>query len=134
MRHILWAALLGSLCLAAPVRADSLQAEIVAQLHEQGYRRVTVSRTFLGRIRINAELGHSLREIVVNPLTGEILRDMQVNASRHAGNRGTATGAEASFGSTSVDRGPGEGGGIVDRSGSADKGEGIGGDGAKAAE
>lgn len=134
MRHILWAALLGSLCLAAPVRADNLQAEIVAQLHEQGYRRVTVSRTFLGRIRINAELGQSMREIVMNPLTGEILRDMQVNASRHAGNRGAATDAAVSLGGTSVDRGPGEAGGIVDRSGSVDSGEGIGGEGAEAAE
>lgn len=119
MRHILWAALLGSLCLATPARAESLQAEIVAQLHEQGYRRVTVSRTWLGRVRINAELGGSLREIVVNPLTGEILRDMQVN-SRQAGNRETSgTGTAPGFGSTAA----GDSGGIVDRSGTGDGAE-----------
>ncbi len=51
-------------------------AEIVSQLRVMGYERFTVRRTLLGRIRIVAELPDAdTREIIVNPRTGEILRD-----------------------------------------------------------
>ena len=50
--------------------------EIVAQLQIMGYERFTIGRTLLGRIRIFAELpDDDSREIIVNPRTGEILRD-----------------------------------------------------------
>jgi hypothetical protein len=50
--------------------------EIVAQLRVMGYERFTIRRTLLGRIQIFAELPDAdSREIIVNPRTGEILRD-----------------------------------------------------------
>ena len=61
--------------LAMPATAAPTIEEIISQLESQGYRDVTVSRTWLGRIRIEAESGTHEREIVFNQRTGEILRD-----------------------------------------------------------
>ena len=58
-----------------PALAQSAQDSIVAQLSQQGFRNITVSRTFLGRTRILATSNDLRREIVFNPTTGEILRD-----------------------------------------------------------
>lgn len=61
--------------LAMPAAAAPTIEEIIAQLEAQGYTDVSVSRTWLGRIRIEAESGTHEREIVFNQRTGEILRD-----------------------------------------------------------
>ncbi len=58
-----------------PASAAPTVEEIIAQLEVQGYTDVSVSRTWLGRIRIEAESGTHEREIVFNQRTGEILRD-----------------------------------------------------------
>ena len=42
---------------------------------KQGYSDITTSQTWLGRTRIIAIGEDSRREIIVNPRTGEILRD-----------------------------------------------------------
>lgn len=60
---------------AMPASAAPTVEEIIAQLEAQGYTDVSVSRTWLGRIRIEAESGTHEREIVFNQRTGEILRD-----------------------------------------------------------
>lgn len=60
---------------AGGARADALSDRIVAQLRRQGYDSVTVSRTLLGRMRILASGAGQRREIILNPRTGEILRD-----------------------------------------------------------
>lgn len=49
---------------------------IARRLKSEGYTEISVSRTLLGRVRIVARRGRSLREIVLNPKTGEILRDV----------------------------------------------------------
>ncbi|MBS8229206.1 hypothetical protein [Vannielia litorea] len=59
----------------APAAAATVTEQIVAQLSEQGFKRIRVSRTLLGRARITASSRDYTREIVVNPATGEILRD-----------------------------------------------------------
>ena len=65
-----------SLMLAAsPAFADGLESDLVAQLRRQGFSQVEVSRTLLGRIRLVAQSDTRWREIIVNPSTGEILRD-----------------------------------------------------------
>ena len=64
-----------ALATALPAMAGSLPDEIVRQLRNQGFRNIRVSRTWLGRTRILAFRGEIRREIVVNPRTGEILRD-----------------------------------------------------------
>lgn len=41
-----------------------------------GYSDILVSRTLLGRVKIEADGDEGRREIIVNPRTGEILRDL----------------------------------------------------------
>lgn len=55
--------------------ADSFTDRITDQLRQQGYGEIVVTRTFLGRYRIVATTDRIEREIIVNPGTGEILRD-----------------------------------------------------------
>lgn len=59
---------------SVPTGAE-LQDAIVAQLQSQGFNRITIGRTFLGRVRITATSDRLEREIIFNPRTGEILRD-----------------------------------------------------------
>lgn len=51
-------------------------ARVVSQLHAQGYREISISKTWLGRTRIVAVSRELRREIVMNARTGEILRDL----------------------------------------------------------
>ncbi|MGQ0610185.1 MAG: hypothetical protein ACT4N9_03640 [Paracoccaceae bacterium] len=70
-------ALLGAGLFSASVAAAETYADlIVRQLVDQGYANVTVETTLLGRVRIRAEGEYGLREIILNPRTGEILRDL----------------------------------------------------------
>lgn len=48
---------------------------VVAQLTRQGFFNIAVDTTWLGRVRIVADRGDGKREIILNPRTGEILRD-----------------------------------------------------------
>ena len=72
MRHLLIA-----LFLLVPGlgHAQSVQDQIVTQLTTQGFTRIEVSRTLLGRVKIEARSDSLDRELVFNPSTGEILRD-----------------------------------------------------------
>lgn len=63
-----------SLCLAMPAKAATLET-IVQQLKDQGYTEIEIYRTWLGRIRIEAENSSHEREIILNRGTFEILRD-----------------------------------------------------------
>ena len=65
--------------MAAPATAKDIAAAWVEQLVLDGYDDIEVSRTWLGRTRIFAEKGEIEREIILNPSTGEVLRDY----SRH---------------------------------------------------
>jgi hypothetical protein len=70
--------LIGTMALAvtgAPVFAQSVVDGIVAQLTSQGYRNISVQKTLLGRAQIVGYKRSQRREIIVNPRTGEILRD-----------------------------------------------------------
>lgn len=64
--------------------AESFADQIVRQLRDQGLRDIEVSRTLLGRIRINAKGARGTREIILNPKTGEILRDIWLDADGNA--------------------------------------------------
>ena len=73
-----------SICLAATsVSAGSLQDSIVEQLQDQGFTRIQISRTLLGRSRIVATTKTMTREIVINPATGTILRDYWEDRSKN---------------------------------------------------
>jgi hypothetical protein len=69
-----------ALCFAAVPPVLAQQPETVAQvlraLRSQGYHEIWFERTLLNRVRITAETQDSSREIVIDPRTGEILRDL----------------------------------------------------------
>lgn len=74
-RYLHTLVLIGALLSGVPALAQSAQDQIVQTLRNQGYTRIEVSRTWLGRVRVHAESPFGEREIVFNPKTGAILRD-----------------------------------------------------------
>ena len=65
-------------------RAETVAETVTRQLQAQGYTSVDSSYTWLGRLRIFARQGDLRREIVINPNTGEILRDLEQVVPRYA--------------------------------------------------
>lgn len=98
---------LTTLSLAVPALAQGVEAQLVAGLRAQGYVILEEGRTFFGRLRIVAENDSLHREIVVNPETGEVLRDYAVLlADRAANGKGAAPSSSGSEGSSGG--GPGQ--------------------------
>lgn len=64
----------------ALARADEV-GDIVNWLRRLGFDDVSTSRSLLGRVQIRATGPMGTRELVINPRTGEILRDVWVDAS-----------------------------------------------------
>lgn len=64
-----------SLALPVAAYADFVD-DMVIVLTQQGYSDIEVMRTLLGRTRILASRDNGTRELVVNPRTGEVLRDV----------------------------------------------------------
>lgn len=60
---------------AATAQAASYEDRLIAHLRKLGYGDITLSFTLLGRAQIIAVSKGDTREIVLNPRTGEILRD-----------------------------------------------------------
>lgn len=69
------AAALMSTTAIAQQQGDPVIDGIVSELAAEGYARIEVRRTLLGRVRIAARGNGYEREIILNPRTGEILRD-----------------------------------------------------------
>jgi hypothetical protein len=69
---------------ALPAYADYVNS-VRDQLRQQGYRQISVSSTMLGRTRIVAKSKTGTREIIMNPRTGEILRDLWSSAQGSSG-------------------------------------------------
>lgn len=63
------------LALSGIAQAQTALDTLVQQLQSEGYREISVKRTWLGRLRIEAKKKGAEREIVLNPSTGVILRD-----------------------------------------------------------
>lgn len=74
-RHFLTAFTSAVIVAGLPAQAATFEESVLAQLKAQGYKSITVERTLLGRIKIIAHLKDGQREIILNPRTGEILRD-----------------------------------------------------------
>lgn len=55
--------------------AETVKEAIIQELAAEGYTKITVSRTLLGRLRFVAEGANGSREVVVQPSNGAILRD-----------------------------------------------------------
>lgn len=89
--------------------AKTVEEMLLASLEAQGYVIIEQGYTFLGRLRIVAVNGDIRREIVVNPGTGEILRDYAVLLPQVAGNTSTTShgsGAAAASGADPVQDNP----------------------------
>ena len=52
--------------------------DIIAEIREQGFDIVRVQTTWLGRVRIIAQNASYRREVVIDPTTGEIRRDLLI--------------------------------------------------------
>ncbi|MGQ0563457.1 MAG: hypothetical protein ACT4OK_00100 [Gemmobacter sp.] len=75
--------------LGGPARAEVPVERILRDLRRLGYDRISVERTLLRRTRILAVSREAQREIIVNPNTGEILRDLWIPVER-SGTSGTS--------------------------------------------
>lgn len=69
---------------ATPAHADFVTA-VQQKLQSQGFTEISVSYTLLGRSRIIAHGKRGTREIILNPKTGEVLRDLWTSASGTTG-------------------------------------------------
>lgn len=76
-RRQLMASLLAGVTFPGALFAQTAEEQVVNQLKRQGYQRIRVARTLLGRTRIVATGPRGSREIVLNPATGAILRDYE---------------------------------------------------------
>lgn len=85
--------------LAAPVSAADIDyvAAVSNYLAAQGYQVDNVRKTFWGRVKISASKGTAERELVLNPHTGEILRDFILR--NHASQMGSSESSSGGTGS-----------------------------------
>lgn len=94
-RHFTAALCLGLLT-AGMAQAVSFEDAVVAQLRAQGYRTIEVERTLLGRVKISASQTSGRREIILNPRTGEVLRDLWIAAGGSGSMPAIISGASGS--------------------------------------
>jgi hypothetical protein len=103
----------GSLLLSSPVlAAASHEDEVARTLVGQGFAITGRSRTLLGRVRFTAAKGETQREVVVDPSSGEILRDyyQRVGGAKIALRAGDKEGLGAAEGASGGDESPAGGG------------------------
>ncbi|MCU4654839.1 PepSY domain-containing protein [Roseibacterium sp. SDUM158016] len=60
---------------------DRATRSVIRQLEAQGFTIVSARRTLLGRVRVIARRGDLMREIVLDPRNGSILRDYSEDSS-----------------------------------------------------
>lgn len=131
-RTFLMTASLAAVFAAGPAFADNV-GNVRSQLQKQGYNQISVSSTLLGRSRIVARGKRGTREIIMNPRTGEILRDQMTMAGGTsgpsiAGNDDNGDDNGKSHGSDDKG-GDDNGSGSGDNSGHGSGGDDSGGDG-----
>ena len=80
--------------------ARTVEERLIAGLRDQGYVILEDGYTFLGRLRIVAESDRYHREIVVNPGTGEVLRDYVVERRDLLPNRPAESDSNSASGAT----------------------------------
>jgi len=99
-----------SLAIPSPALAetDAVVDAAIGFLEAQGYHIEEVERTWLGRVRIEAVRGKQERELVLNPRTGEVLRDFIEDDDDDGG---SDSGSRASSGEGGYDDDYGDDGG-----------------------
>ncbi|MCU0906566.1 MAG: hypothetical protein MUF73_03780 [Rhodobacteraceae bacterium] len=103
--------------------SQGLADRIVTELQRQGFTEIRTGTTLLGRGRIVATGPDGQREIIFNPRTGEILRDLW--QARRSGSQASLLGSGGSSGNDSSGSGSGGSG----SGGSGSGGSGSGGSG-----
>lgn len=87
--------------------AASYQEAVIAQLRAQGYKKIVVETTLLGRVKISAAFKGGRREIILNPRTGEVLRDLWISPDGDVGStqiaRSSTDGEDGTNGDNSDD-------------------------------
>ena len=119
LRRLLVVVALATAALPHAAQADT-RDQIIAEMKAQGFTRITVQGTLLGRTRILAERPGGRREVVINPRTGVILRDYSTGAAgttrsatgdkgttTRSGTTGTTTSSGGTTGISSVSGGTG---------------------------
>lgn len=101
----------GAALFGSAASAQSFSDSIVSQLRQRGFQSIAVERTMLGRTRIVAIGNGGRREIILNPRTGEILRDLWVSS-----------GSDGDLGSNSGS----SGGGLIEDDDDSGRGRGRG--------
>lgn len=132
--------LTGSFFLAGSGASFASQSEddVAHRLAREGFRITERKRTWLGRIKIQAQKGRKLREVVLDPSTGEVLRDYtedlasgssntKTRSSNRRDDNGRGAGAE-SDGKEGSGGGSGPGGSESGGSETGDGGSGAGGE------
>ncbi|WP_139188489.1 PepSY domain-containing protein [Aliiruegeria lutimaris] len=120
---------------ALPVAAESAQARVVRELRALGYTEITGKETWLGRYRIVATAPGQSREIVLNPYTGEVLRDyVRHIVQPKDGHRGTEPALEPPQLDDNADQSGNIGDGGADGQNSGEAGNGAGNSGNNAHE
>lgn len=104
--------------LSASAAFADFEQDIVRQLQDMGFTQVEVTRTLLGRVRITATGADGTREIILNPNTGEILRDLWQRPDGRASDRALLDGRARDDNGSSGRSGGSSGGGS---SGGGDK-------------
>ncbi len=123
-RRVLIASVLAAM-LAHPAAAASFEDVLLGQLRGLGFADISVEHTLLGRTRLLARRDDGTREIILNPRTGEILRDLWVAVNGVGGTGGLIDNSGSDDGSGG---GSGSGGGDDD-GGDDDGGDDSGGHG-----
>lgn len=75
-RRILLTALLALALSPTAALSQTMAERIALELRSEGFSEVSTTRTLLGRARIYARGSAGTREIILDPRTGEILRDL----------------------------------------------------------
>lgn len=84
---------------AGAARADPVD-EIIAEIRSQGFTIARVQRTWLGRVRIIGQNEFYRREVVIDPTTGEIRRDLLIPRKPAAGASAPRTPGQPDLGNS----------------------------------
>jgi hypothetical protein len=118
-RRVFLTGLCATVFCAQAAQAETAAEAVSRQLRGFGYGQIKVSRSWLGRVRITAERGKTAREIVIDPRTGEVLRDLSTDAGTVI--IGQTSGSNRSISDSSSDGGD-DGGHDSSDSGGSDGG------------
>lgn len=102
-----------ALCASSALATVAPEDQVARSLKNDGFSIVSQRRTLLGRVRFVATRGTTEREVVLDPSSGEILRDYSrvSEGDRESDGRNGASGTSSGTGSGGGTTGGGETGG-----------------------